>query len=75
MSDLVPIEQKEVDFYGDEVTAVLIKDHVYASVTNLCDALGLDAQGQRRRIDRHSVLSKGLMVAKVSTIKTDGATR
>ena len=57
---LTPIEQKQVLFYEDELTAVRADDgRVYASLRHMCDALGLNARGQSQRIDRHSVLSRG----------------
>ncbi|NKQ35706.1 MAG: hypothetical protein HF973_08840 [Chloroflexi bacterium] len=59
---LVPVEQKSVDFYGDEVTAVLIeKDErrqVFVPVRPICDYLGIDWSAQYRRIDRDPVLSE-----------------
>ena len=68
MSELVPIEQKEVDFYGDEVTAVRLGDgQVYASLRHMCNALGLDTVSQRRRIERHDLLNEGKGVVKVTT--------
>ena len=58
---LTPIEQKSVDFYGDDLTAVRASDgRVYAGLTQMCNALGIDPQGQRRRAERHAVLAKGL---------------
>jgi len=69
---LVPVEQREVDFYGDKLTAVLADDNsVYVSVRHLCDALGLNAQAQTRRIQRHNILADGFIVAKMATIKGD----
>jgi hypothetical protein len=62
MSDqaLVIIEQRDVDFYGDELTAVRAEDgHINVSLAHLCDALGIDTQGQARRIKRQSILLKG----------------
>ena len=57
---LAPVEQRSVNFYGDDLTAVLMKDsRVYASVKNMCDVLGLNARGQSQRIDRHTILSRG----------------
>ncbi len=54
-------EQKTVLFYDDELTAVRADDsHVYVVLSHMCDALGVDAQGQARRIKRHNVLSRGL---------------
>ncbi|MCB8982676.1 MAG: ORF6C domain-containing protein [Ardenticatenaceae bacterium] len=68
-NSLIPLTQKTIDFYGDDLTAVRADDsRIYAGLTQMCSALGLDAQGQRRRIERHSVLSKGLKgVDKLST--------
>jgi hypothetical protein len=66
---LTLVEQKSVDFYGDELTAVRASDgRVYVGLTQMCNALGIDPQGQRRRGERHTVLSKGLKgVDKLST--------
>ena len=69
---LVAVEQKEVEFYGDELTAVRASDgRIYASVRHMCQALGIDDQGQRQRINRHTILSRGLMVCKLHTIQGD----
>ena len=58
--DLTPVEQKTVDFYDDELVAVRASDgHVYVSIRHLCDALGIDTQGQSRRIQRQQVLKEG----------------
>ena len=54
---LTVIEQREVEFYGDELTAVRAADgHIYVSVRHLCDALGLDRAAQVRRIKRQEIL-------------------
>lgn len=59
---LIPIEQKSVDFYGDEVTAVLIEEderrQVFVPVRPICDYLGIDWSAQYRRIERDPVLSE-----------------
>ncbi|MCP4428047.1 MAG: hypothetical protein GY803_26475 [Chloroflexi bacterium] len=58
MSD--PIEQKTVDFYGDELTAVRADDgHVYVAIGQMCDALGLDRASQARRIRSNEILADG----------------
>jgi len=68
MSNLVPVEQKEIEFYGDELTAIMTQDgRVYASLRHMCDALGLNARGQSQRIDRHTVLSRGKGACKIHT--------
>ena len=57
---LTPIEQKQVLFYEDELTAVRADDgRVYVAITQMCNALGLDAPTQRRRIQNHDVLNEG----------------
>lgn len=66
------IDQREVTFYDDALTAVKTTDgQIYVSMRHICDALGLNAQSQNRRINRHHVLSDGFMVAKMTTIKGD----
>jgi ferritin-like metal-binding protein YciE len=66
---LVPIEQKSVEFYGDELMAARADDgHVYVSVAQMCGALGIDTQAQTRRIRRHLILADGFRgVANLAT--------
>jgi hypothetical protein len=63
---LVPIEERQVEFYGDELTAVRTSDGtVYVPIRPICRLLGLNWDGQRRRIQRDAVLSqeaKGVVV-------------
>jgi len=55
---LVPIEQKEVGFYGDAITAVLVDDgQVYVPIRPICDFIGVNWSAQRQRINRDPVLS------------------
>lgn len=57
---LTVLEQREVTFYEDELTAVRGKDgQVYVPLRQMCTALGLDQRSQRRRILNHNVLSDG----------------
>jgi len=57
---LTVVEQREVDFYGDELTAVRTADgQIYVSISQVCGVLGLDTTTQRRRIQNHDVLSEG----------------
>ena len=60
--DLTPIEQKEVTFYDDELTAIRADDgQVYVSIRHMCDALGIQRpQRQTDRIKRDEVLNDGL---------------
>ena len=75
MSDkaLQPIEQKQVDFYGDELTAVRAGDgQIYASLPSMCSALGIQISAQTKRIKRHDVLSEGYQVVSITyTSKMD----
>lgn len=65
---LATIEQKDVLFYGDDLTAVKADDgQIYVSVRHMCDALGLTVQSQTRRIQRHNVLSDGLRWVAIMT--------
>lgn len=58
---LIPIEQKQVSFYEDQVTAVAIRQgnqrRVYVPLRPICDLLGVDWSAQRQRINRDPVLS------------------
>lgn len=67
MSDLVPsppplepLEEREVDFYGDSVTAVLVATpdgpQVFIPIRPLTETLALDRTAQFRRINRNRVL-------------------
>jgi len=54
------LEQREVVFYGDELSAIRAADgQIYVSVRHLCDALGLDRASQSRRIRADEILSEG----------------
>lgn len=55
-TDLTVIEQKDVAFYGDELTAILVKTEesepaVYVPVRPICDMLGV---GKRLRLKNES---------------------
>ncbi|NKQ35705.1 MAG: hypothetical protein HF973_08835 [Chloroflexi bacterium] len=67
---LVPVEQRSVDFYGDEVTAVLIEENdrrqIFVPVRSICDYLGLSWSGQRERINRDPVLSDVVRFVRVT---------
>ena len=56
---LAVIEQKQVEFYGDEILAVRIENgSIFIPVRPICELLGLDWSAQTRRIRRDPVLSK-----------------
>ena len=62
------VEQRPVVFYGDELTAARGGDNqIYVPIRQVCDALGLDVPGQRRRINNHDILSEGLIRGTIDT--------
>jgi hypothetical protein len=59
-----------VPFYGDELVAVQQPDGtIFVLFTRLCDNLGLARRAQVLRVQRHAVLSQGLITL---TVQTDG---
>ena len=59
---LLPIEQKQVLFYDDEVTAVRMDNgSIYVPIRPICDRLGIAWTAQRQRILRDAVLSEELI--------------
>jgi hypothetical protein len=67
---LEPIDERHIDFYGDDVTAVLVPaeavPQIYVPVRALCDYLGLSWSGQRERILRDPVLSEAVRSVRVT---------
>ena len=48
---LIPIEQREIRFYEDEILAVKIEgEEVYVPIRPICDLLGISWSGQNERI-------------------------
>ena len=76
-TSLTVIEQKQVEFYGDEIIAVRVDDSaVYVPIRPICELLGVDWAGQRRRINRDAVLAEEMRSVDVtSTEGTRVATR
>ncbi|MFN2135007.1 MAG: phage antirepressor N-terminal domain-containing protein [Candidatus Promineifilaceae bacterium] len=73
---LVPVEQKEVEFYGDHLIAVRSQGgSVFVPVRPICDLLGVNFDGQRRRINRDPVLSEEVMSVVVTTTDIDPSSR
>lgn len=69
---LVPIEEKTVDFYGDEIKGGIVihppsERRVYVPVRPLVDFLGVDWRGQRQRIRRDPVLSAEMSMVVMET--------
>lgn len=80
-SGLTPIEEKTVNFYGDEITAALIQiepntdAEVYVPLRPICEYLGLSWRGQRERIERDEVLREALQGVRVTRTPLDSSKR
>jgi hypothetical protein len=61
-SSLIPLSQKQVVFYGDNLTVAAVqeegKEQFFVPVRPICDSLGVDFSAQRQRINRDLVLAK-----------------
>jgi hypothetical protein len=61
MSDdkqLSVVEQRDVNFYDDQIIAVRVEDGtVYVPIRPICDLIGVNRQGQQERINRDPILS------------------
>ena len=67
---LVPIEQRDVQFYEDTVVAVRLEDGtVFVPIKPVCDLLGVDWGGQYRRIQRDPVLSEEVRRVDVTSMR------
>lgn len=65
--EIKAIQQREVEFYEDRLTAVRGDGQIYVSVNEMCAALGIGPQAQRQRIEGHEVLRDGLARVLVNT--------
>lgn len=78
-SALIPIEQRSVLFYDDEITAVLVEVNdrqvIYVPVRPICDYLGVSWDGQRQRLRRDPVLTEVAMSAVITTADIDPGNR
>ena len=67
---LVPVEQKTVTFYDDQITAVLTEgDTIYIPIRPICELLGVDWSAQRQRLNRDSILSAEIQRVVVTTTR------
>jgi hypothetical protein len=67
---LEPTDERHIDFYGDDVTAVLVpmgvESTIYVPIRPICDYLGLAWSGQYERLQRDEVLSEALRGVRVT---------
>ena len=68
---LIPLEQKDVLFYEDEITAVRVRRgevaQVYVPLRPIVELLGLDWSGQLRRLRNDPVLAQEVESVRVDT--------
>lgn len=76
---LTVVTQREVDFYGDDITAALVEENgrrvIYVPLRPVCNQLGIDWSSQRQRINRDPVLSKmtkGVVVSTTPSVEGRG---
>jgi hypothetical protein len=78
-SVLVPLEQRQVDFYGDSLVAALVEENgeqkIYIPLRPLCEYLGLDWSSQLKRTRRDEVLSESLNSVVIMTTELKGVGR
>lgn len=68
---LIPLEQKDVLFYEDEITAVRVRRdgeaQVFVPLRPIVELLGLDWSGQLRRVRNDAVLAEEVQPVRVET--------
>ncbi|MAU01667.1 MAG: hypothetical protein CL608_31400 [Anaerolineaceae bacterium] len=69
---LTVVEQKQVEFYQDEILAVRTEDgSIFIPVRPLCERLGVDWSAQRQRLTRDIVLSEVLQGVVITTTPSE----
>jgi hypothetical protein len=69
-STLVPVEQRTILFYEDEITAVRMEDgRIFVPVRPIVERLGLNWSGQRLRLLRDPVLQEEQRVCVIHTLR------
>ncbi len=73
---LEPTEERHIDFYGDDVTALLVpseaEPEIYVPVKPICDAIGLTWSGQFERIKRDAVLADEVRYIRITRMYPHG---
>lgn len=71
--NMVPIEERQVDFYGDDITAALVEPtgqdqpQIFVPLRPICEYLGLDWPSQTRRLKRDEILNEAQGVVIMTT--------
>jgi hypothetical protein len=76
---LIPIDERTVGFYGDELIVVLVdgdgETTVYVPLRPICENLGVSWAGQRERIMRDEVLTEVTRGVRVTRTPAQGGTQ
>lgn len=68
---LVPVKEKPIDFYGDEIFGLAMDDgRIFVPLKPIVDALEMDWSAQYRRLRRDAVLSEEYELIAVTAIKS-----
>ena len=72
LQTLIPVEQKLVEFYGDDLQGVVVmttpyQRTIFVPLRPLCTFLGLDWSAQRKRISRDPVLTEAMKSVEIQT--------
>ena len=67
---IIPVDERAIDFYGDEVMGVIIEEggerRIYVPVRPICDYLGLSWSAQFERIKRDDVLAESVRFVRIA---------
>lgn len=70
---IVPVREETVNFYGDELVAMLLEDGtILVPLKPICDFLGLSWNGQRERTRRDPVLNDALQFTRIRLVNAEG---
>lgn len=75
---LVPVQQRQVDFYGDDIVAVVVEEgsqpQVYIPLRPIAEYLGLNWSGQYQRVKGDEVLADVVRSVWVTQTEAGGRT-
>ena len=65
----------KIDFNGNNIIAFEAEDKIYVSVQQACEAIGLDACSQYKKIDHDPIYAPGLKSREFTTLFGNRETR
>jgi hypothetical protein len=69
---LIPTSERFVDFYGDDLLAILVDDEPFIALKPICDYLGLAWNAQYERVQRDPVLSEVAQLVRITEVGKSG---